>query len=50
MVALVVVKTDMVDETYADTIEDWKEIWRATADYDLHDADSDIISISFYNK
>lgn len=34
-------KTGMVDVTYADTIEDGKEIWRATADYDLHDADSE---------
>lgn len=44
------VETDMVDETYADTIEDMEGKWRATADYDLHDADSDISSISFYNK
>lgn len=34
-------KTGMVDVTYADTIEDGKEIWRTTADYDLHDADSE---------
>ncbi len=34
-------KTGMVDVTYADTIEDGKEIWRSTADYDLHDADSE---------
>lgn len=44
------VETGKIDATYADTIEDGKEIWRTTADYDLHDADSDISSISFYNK
>ncbi len=34
-------KTGIVDVTYAESIEDGKEIWRATADYDLHDADSE---------
>ncbi|GFZ31395.1 SAM-dependent methyltransferase [Clostridium zeae] len=32
-------KTGIVDVTYADTIEDGKELWRTTADFDLHDAD-----------
>lgn len=34
-------KTGIVDVTYAETIEDGKEIWRSTADYDLHDADTE---------
>jgi cyclopropane fatty-acyl-phospholipid synthase-like methyltransferase len=34
-------KTGIVDVTYAETIEDGKEIWRATADFDLHNADSE---------
>lgn len=34
-------KTGIVDVTYAETIEDGKELWRTTADFDLHDADTD---------
>lgn len=34
-------KTDIVEVNYAEAIEDGKEIWRATADYDLHDADTE---------
>lgn len=34
-------KTELVDVTYAETIEDGKELWRATADFDLHAADSE---------
>lgn len=34
-------KTDLVDITCAEEIPDGKSIWRRTADYDLHDADTD---------
>ena len=34
-------KTGIVDVTYAETIEDGKELWRTTADFDLHNADTD---------
>ena len=34
-------KIGIVDVTYAETIEDGKEIWKTTADFDLHDADSE---------
>jgi len=34
-------KTDIVDVTYAETIQEGKELWRSTADFDLHDADSE---------
>lgn len=32
-------KTGIVDVKYAETVQDGKEIWRSTADFDLHDAD-----------
>lgn len=34
-------KTGIVDVTYAQEIPDGKSIWRMTADYDLHDADTE---------
>lgn len=34
-------KTGIVDITCAETIEDGKELWRTTADFNLHNADTD---------
>jgi len=34
-------KTGIVDVTYAETIENGKELWRTTADFDLHNADTE---------
>lgn len=34
-------KTDIVDVTYAESISNGKELWKFTADFDLHDADTE---------
>ncbi len=34
-------KSDLVDVTYAKEIPDGKSIWRSTADFELHDADTE---------
>lgn len=34
-------KTNLVEVTYAEEIPDGKALWRATADFDLHDADTE---------
>lgn len=34
-------KTNLVDVTYAEEVPNGKALWRATADYDLHDADTE---------
>jgi cyclopropane fatty-acyl-phospholipid synthase-like methyltransferase len=34
-------KTGLVDVAYADAIQDGKELWKLTSDFDLHDSDSE---------
>jgi cyclopropane fatty-acyl-phospholipid synthase-like methyltransferase len=34
-------KTGLVDVTYAEAIKDGKELWKSTADFDLHASDSE---------